>query len=171
MRPSWDQHFLAIAQEVAKMSTCARRQVGCVLVDDRNVILATGFNGVPHGFDHCRENPGYECPGAKSPSGTNLDACLAIHSEQNALLHCSDITRVRMVYCTTSPCIGCVKAILASFATRIVFLETYPQSEAVELWTRYPFFSPNRPQASGHRTWERMRYDGTVEVLASSGLR
>ena len=93
MRPTWDVHFLSIAKTVAEMSTCFRRQVGCVLVDQHKVILATGFNGVPSKFEHCRDNPGHECPGANAPSGTNLDACQAILAEQNALLHCPDVRR------------------------------------------------------------------------------
>ena len=39
-RPDWDSYFMEIAEVVAKRSTCLRRQVGAVLVKDRQ-ILAT----------------------------------------------------------------------------------------------------------------------------------
>jgi dCMP deaminase len=173
MRKSWDEHFLIVAREVASMGTCTRRQVGCVLVDERNVILATGFNGVPGGWEHCRDNPGHECAGAVSASGTNLDACLANHSEVNALLHCADVMRAKTCYCTTSPCVSCVKALLCSGVSRIVFLEEYPHEASKELWTRYSLLSRQRTGLiAEHRTWEKWNLDERkIVVIASSGLR
>lgn len=173
-RPSWDQHFISIAKEVASMGTCARRQVGCVLVDSNKIILSTGFNGVPKKFEHCRDNPGHECPGALSPSGTNLDACRAIHGEQNALLHCPDISRVHTVYCTSSPCTSCVKLILGTNATRIVFIEKYPHNESEGLWTRHHLQEHDRAGTlvrSWYRTWEQINADGSTIIVGSSEWR
>jgi dCMP deaminase len=176
MRKSWDQHFLAIAQEVASMGTCTRRQVGCVLVDDRRVILSTGFNGVPPKWDHCRgtvEEGARPCPGASAESGTGLDLCYANHAEVNALLHCSDVMRAHTCYTTSSPCISCVKILLCTGVCRIVFCEEYPHPEAKELWTRTSLFLPQRrgPLAD-HRTWERWEPAmGGIVVVDSSGLR
>ena len=39
-----DAYFLEIAKTVAQRATCPRRQVGCVLVNSRNHIVATGYN-------------------------------------------------------------------------------------------------------------------------------
>ena len=47
-RPSWDEYFMEITHLVARRSTCLRRQVGALLVKDKN-ILATGYNGAPSG--------------------------------------------------------------------------------------------------------------------------
>ena len=155
MRKSWEKHFLTIAQEVASMGTCARRQVGCVLVDERRIILSTGFNGVPPRFDHCRDNPGHECAGAVAASGINLDACKAVHAEQNALLHCPDIYRVHTVYCTCSPCITCTKLLLGTYAVRVVFLEEYPHPEARDLWMQQPLIAVGRGSTIAQmRSWE-----------------
>jgi dCMP deaminase len=164
---------MAIAQEVARMGTCARRQVGCVLVDSRNFMLSTGINGVPPGWGHCRYDPPFECPGARSPSGTNLDQCVANHSEINALIHCKDVAAVRTVYCTTSPCVSCVKALLCTGASRIVFVEQYPHQESMGLWCRYA----RVVQVPGghtveHRTWERFDVEsGKTTVVDSSGFK
>ncbi|MDX2496074.1 MAG: cytidine deaminase, partial [Desulfuromusa sp.] len=43
-RPDWDEYFMQITQLVATRSTCLRRQVGALLVKERN-IMATGYNG------------------------------------------------------------------------------------------------------------------------------
>lgn len=135
MRKPWSQHFLNIAKEVASMSTCIRRNVGCVLVDSRNRILATGMNGVSPGAKHCNEGNN-QCPGAYSPSGTNLDECYSSHSEINALLQCRDVWAIQVAYITCSPCTSCVKALLCTSTKEIVFIDEYPQPTARELWVR-----------------------------------
>ena len=153
MRPTRDQWGLELAQVTASRSTCLRRSVGCVLVDKRGHILATGYNGVAAGQKHCNElnefmgyrEPDLEtkvllrtfphtCPGAQSPSGTNLDGCQAIHAEQNALLQCGKVWEIDTCYVTASPCMTCVKLLLNTSCQRIVFKEDYPHSEARVLW-------------------------------------
>ena len=52
-RPSWDEYFMKLANEVATRTTCMRRGVGAIIVKDRR-ILATGYNGVPSGLAHSR---------------------------------------------------------------------------------------------------------------------
>jgi dCMP deaminase len=128
LRLAKDEAYLQIAAVMAQRGTCIRRQVGCVLVDKEGFILATGYNGVAAGRRHCITNP---CPGAEASSGERLDECEAIHAEQNAILRLSDPRKVYSAYCTTSPCISCVKLLLGTSCQRIVFKELYahPQSE------------------------------------------
>lgn len=139
-RPSNDQYFLEMASLASTKSTCVRRQVGCVLVNSLNHVLATGYNGVPSKFDHCFDEP---CEGAKSKPGEGLDLCLAVHAEANALLQCRDVQQIDTVYCTDSPCIHCVKMLLNTSAWRIVFSRPYPHAASQELWTRH-----------GNRFWQ-----------------
>lgn len=149
MRPTRDQWGLELAQVTASRSTCLRRSVGCVLVDKRGHILATGYNGVAAGQKHCNEKRPFTlryvedppipqhphaCPGAQSPSGTNLDGCQAIHAEQNALLQCRNVWEIHTCYVTASPCMTCVKLLLNTSCQRIVFAEEYPHTEAAGLW-------------------------------------
>ena len=131
MRPSLDQWGLSLARVVATRGTCARRQVGCVLVDEAGKILATGYNGVASGRPHCINN---HCPGAFSPSGQGLDICEAIHAEQNALLQCPDTRRIHTCYTTVSPCMHCVKMLLNTSCRRIVFDRPYSQDEPRKWW-------------------------------------
>ena len=173
VRPAWDSCFSSIAREIAKMGTCSRRLVGCVLVDVNRRILSTGVNGPPPGWSHCRYEPGAECPGAKSPSGTNLDQCVANHAEANALIYCQDAARIHTVYCTTSPCVSCVKMLLCTGACRIVFEEEYPHKESRELWCRGPATSTDRRgKVEDHRTWELFNPEmGKALLLDSSGFK
>lgn len=132
MRPDHDSYFLSLALLVSSRGTCARRKVGCVLVDERKHIIATGYNGVASGLEHCIDTP---CAGASAPSGTGLDLCEAIHAEQNALLQCKDVYSIHTAYCTDSPCISCVKLLMNTSCQRIVFIREYPHARSKELWT------------------------------------
>lgn len=149
MRPSAQQSNMEVALVVAKRATCIRRSVGCVLVDGRNHIIATGFNGRPAGWTHCNSpkrfvpGPGRlsveiypnQCDGANAPSGTSLEACEAIHAEQNALLQCGDVYNITACYSTASPCITCLKLLLNTSCQTIYYHEEYPGIEvARDLW-------------------------------------
>lgn len=133
-RPEIVPYFMEIAKVVATRSTCTRRSVGCVLVNRRNHIVATGYNGVASSVPHCIEQP---CPGASFPSGQGLAECQAIHAEANALLQCSSVWEVDSVYCTTSPCMHCLKLLMNTGARNIWFVEPYADVDPVrEAWVR-----------------------------------
>lgn len=86
-----------------------------------------------HESEYANEYP-HACAGAKAPSGTQLDACQAIHAEQNALLQCRDVYHIHTCYVTTSPCVTCTKLLLNTSCERIVFLDEYPHADAAALW-------------------------------------
>ena len=131
MRPNTIAYFMAMAVVAAQRATCARRKVGCVITDNLNHIKATGYNGVASGRPHCIDAP---CKGANLPSGTGLDACQALHAEQNALLQCANVNAVTSAFVTASPCITCTKLLLGTSIQNIYFLEEYPHSDAKQLW-------------------------------------
>lgn len=134
MRPDLSTYLLAVARTVALRSTCPRRQVGCVLATARGEILATGYNGVPRGVDHCRD--GRPCPGVDEPSGTTV-ACRAIHAEMNAVAHCRAPAEVAIVACTAEPCPHCLKLLLATNAELLIVGERYHGSGSLELWAEH----------------------------------
>lgn len=152
MRPTKDEIYIHMAYLVAERGTCARRRVGCVLVDQQGVVLATGYNGVAAGRPHCNE--GHPCAGAKLPSGQGLDQCQALHAEQNAILHLPDPRAVHSVYVTHSPCISCIKLLMGTSAKRLVFSYEYPHPDSKGWW-----------EASG-REWIKSR----IQVLGGSAL-
>ena len=130
MRDSQDQYFLKLAHFVATRATCPRRQVGSVIINRHSHIMATGYNGVPKGHAHCTTTP---CGGQDAPSGQSLDACMATHAEQNALLQCNDVMSIDTIYLTVSPCLTCAKLIANTSCQRVVCSEEYVDSAGVQL--------------------------------------
>jgi dCMP deaminase len=128
-RPSKAETFLRMAIALSEQSTCVRRNVGVIMTDHMHQIIASGYNGVAHGAKHCIDKP---CAGACQPSGDGLDMCEAIHAEQNALMQCRDVMKLHSVYCTTSPCVHCVKMLINTNAIHIYYVHAYPGIELVK---------------------------------------
>ena len=80
-----DQYYLNIAREVAARSTCLKRNYGCVIVKN-DEIIATGYNGSARNEDNCCDI--YEkCPRINvAHNSGNYSDCPAVHAEQNAML-------------------------------------------------------------------------------------
>ncbi len=133
-RPSWDEYFMTITHEVAKRSTCLRRQIGAVLVMDKR-ILATGYNGVPSGITHCSER-GCLRAAHNVPSGERHELCRGLHAEMNALLQSAQYgikVQGATLYCTNCPCILCTKMLINGGIVRIVAETDYPDQLAKEM--------------------------------------
>lgn len=130
-RLSVDDYFINMARLVAMRGTCLRRRVGCVLVDSRNHVLGTGYNGVPADVPHCLDAP---CAGIHYSSGLGLDKCSAIHAEQNALLQCRDVRQIATAYITCSPCHTCTKLLMNTSCKKIIFYEPYTDQSPKDLW-------------------------------------
>ena len=136
MRTSKHTTFLDIANILAKRGTCAKRQVGCILVNTYGHIIGSGYNGNATGLEHCIDKP---CAGASQPSGggTSLYMCEAIHAEQNALLQCKDVQQIDTCYVTCSPCVQCTKLLLQTSCKRVIFLEASSHEHAAHiLWVK-----------------------------------
>ncbi|MHA1518514.1 MAG: deoxycytidylate deaminase [Alphaproteobacteria bacterium] len=136
-RPSWDDYFLRIANEVAKRSTCLRRHVGALLVRDKR-ILATGYNGAPSGLPHCSE-VGCLREQRQVPSGERHELCRGLHAEMNAIIQAAKhgicIDRATL-YCTNTPCSLCAKMLINCGVTRVVASGPYPDEMAREMMSQ-----------------------------------
>ncbi len=135
---------MSMARRASGRSTCVRRSVGCVLVNSRNHVLATGYNGVAIGEPHCNDvtisgdkiSFDNACIGANARSGTNLDSCLAIHAEQNAILQCKDVHEIDRAYVTAFPCPSCAKLMLNTSCKTIVYGQKYGDDVGREIWLK-----------------------------------
>jgi len=146
-RPGWDDYFLEIARVVAKRSSCLRRQVGAVIVRNKDII-STGYNGAPS-FQKNSLEYGF-CFRDKNniKSGTNLELCRAVgsHAESNAIVLAarnghSTADSTIYVYGHEFICNMC-KAMIANAFIRRVILQK-PDGTVVEYipnvdWTIHP---------------------------------
>jgi len=119
-RISRHQAYMGVAEVMSRRSTCFRRNVGAVIVEDKNII-SIGYNGPASGEPHCTGN------GCADPT----KGCQrAIHAEINALDRAGDglvfkTSRLWSMYCTESPCASCASAIIDSPVTEVFFLNQY----------------------------------------------
>lgn len=136
VRKDWDSYFMNIAFDVAERSTCVRRKVGAV-VTHNNILVSSGYNGSPHGMEHCSDKPTLCIRDAMGiPSGKQLDLCRAVHAEQNAIIQAKGLGRDMeggTIYVTTFPCITCAKLIIQSGIKRIVYAGDYNDQFAVDM--------------------------------------
>ncbi|MCX7828411.1 MAG: cytidine/deoxycytidylate deaminase family protein [Thermanaerothrix sp.] len=133
-RPSWDEYFMSIAEQVATRSTCLRRSVGAVLVRDQ-YIVSTGYNGAPRGTSHCLE-VGCLREALGIPSGQRHEICRGSHGEINAICQAAAMgvpTKGATLYCTHEPCAFCTKALIGAGVREVVFLHPYPDELARSL--------------------------------------
>lgn len=92
--------YFATAEVWASAATCAKRQVGAVLVKDGHVI-ATGYNGAPPGLPHCTEVGCFVVDGRCRRT---------VHAEHNALLQAAKFgisCEGAVMYVTCEPCFDC----------------------------------------------------------------
>ena len=125
-RPSWDEYFMRIAEEVAERSTCIRRKVGAVIVKEKR-ILSTGYNGAPKGVPHCTAET---CLRNKYsvPSGERHELCRGLHAEQNAIIQAARFgiaVAGSTLYTTMQPCFGCAKEIAQAKICEVVYLHPW----------------------------------------------
>ena len=130
-RPDIHYYFLVMARLASLRSSCVRRTVGCVLVNEHNHVLSTGYNGVLRFTEHCLSKP---CDGAQDPSGSSA-RCEAIHAEANAVLHCDARHAVRTAYCTDLPCKGCAKQLVTACPglRELWYVRDYPDREGITI--------------------------------------
>lgn len=87
-RISKENYYLSIAAEVARRSTCLRRQYGAVIVKN-DEIVATGYNGAPRGDENCCDVGSCWRERNNIPHGEQYEKCVAVHAEQNAIISAS----------------------------------------------------------------------------------
>ena len=135
-RISWDEYFMQMAELTSQRSTCLRRHVGAVIVQNKHVI-ATGYNGAPRGLKHCAEIGGCLREELNVPSGERHELCRALHAEQNAIIQAAKLgvsIDGATLYCTHQPCSVCARMIINAGIKRVVYQEGYPDDFTLELF-------------------------------------
>ncbi len=141
-KPSFDEIFMDLAQNLALRSHCTRAQVGCVLTKDTRII-SIGYNGPPSGTHNCDED--FKDEGG-CPKDSKGSCSLALHAEQNAILYASKngaSIEGSTIYVTLSPCISCARIIYSMKIKKVIFLNSYaaykglPTDEGVEFLRKF----------------------------------
>ena len=112
---SWDEYFMGIAMLAARRSKDPNTQVGACIVSPDNIIISTGYNGMPKG---CSDD---EYSWAREGSETKYP--YVVHAELNAILNANgrDLRGSRL-YVALFPCNECAKAIIQSGVKEVIYL-------------------------------------------------
>jgi dCMP deaminase len=109
----WDEYFMHIAQAVSIKSKDPKCPVGAVIVSQDNIVMSTGFNGLPRGVHDDIQ--------------ILLDADeklkIICHAENNAILNAARVggrpLQGTTIYVTKFPCLACCNAIIQAGIARI----------------------------------------------------
>ncbi len=125
---SWDEYFMGVALLSAKRSKDPNTQVGACIVNKKNRIVGTGYNGLPTG---CSDD---EFPWDKQGDFLQTKYPYVCHAELNAILNNigMDLADCR-IYTALFPCNECSKAIIQSGITEVVYLsDKYEATDAAK---------------------------------------
>ncbi len=132
VRPPWDEYFARIVEDIARRSTCYRRQIGALVVNSDHEIVSSGFNGNVRGAKHCdvigciKDEMGFK-------SGEGNDWCTAVHAEQNALLQAGKLSRGSTMYVNAFPCKICARLIVNAGINRVVISGEYTDKDGLRI--------------------------------------
>ena len=113
----WDEYFMGIAMLAAKRSKDPNTQVGACVVSPENIIISTGYNGMPKG---CSDD---NFPWERTGDEFQTKYPYVVHAELNAILNANgrNLTGSR-IYVTLFPCNECAKAIIQSGIKEVIYL-------------------------------------------------
>ena len=140
-KPSFDDIYMDLADNLAKRSHCVKAKVGAVLTKDTRII-SVGYNGPPAGTHNCD----VEFPIEGCPRDSKNSCSLALHAEQNAILYASK-NNVSIegctLYVTLSPCIACARVIFTIGIKKVFYMNSYaeykglPSDEGVDFLRKF----------------------------------
>ncbi len=114
---SWDEYFMGIAIFTSLRSKDPSSKVGAVIVNEKNRIIGTGYNGFVAGVD--------ESLFSWNREGNWLDTKYpyVVHAEANAILNSttSNLENCR-IYTTLFPCNECSKQIAQKGIKEVIYL-------------------------------------------------
>ena len=114
---SWDEYFMGVAMLAARRSKDPNTQVGACIVSEDNIIISTGYNGMPKG---CSDDV---FPWDRSGEQNDTKYPYVFHSELNAILNSNGRNlRGSRIYVALFPCNECAKSIIQSGIRQIVYL-------------------------------------------------
>lgn len=124
--PNWDEHFLNGCLWASGRSKDPNTQVGCIIVDANNHVIATGYNGMPPGLKETKEI-------WSKPFKYQYVA----HAEQNAISHATTSLVGSTAYINIWPCQDCARLLACCKIKRVVIgSDHYRSDKVIDLFTR-----------------------------------
>ena len=114
MRPDWTDYFLGLAKVISQRSHDIHTQHGCIITDQDNLILGTGYNGFPRGMDD-----------KLLPTTRPEKYHWMIHAERNALSNCTHKPTDGIAYVTGQCCNDCVMALWQAGVTKVIMSDSH----------------------------------------------
>lgn len=156
LRTSLITPAVTLAELASLRSNCMKRRVGAVLISStRKVVISTGYNGTPRGMPNCSEGGCQRCNSASKlsskgdapvRSGMEMEECLCLHAEENALLeagreragagegggtlYCNTCVLLLSLFFmlmdrTSCPCLRCTVKIVQCGVREVVYSKSY----------------------------------------------
>jgi len=134
MKQKFIDYYMKVAELTSTLSYAKRLQVGSVIVKG-NKILATGYNGMPSGWDNtCEMTETTELEG-KVFIKKLVTRPEVLHAETNAIAKVSASTESSegsTMFCTHAPCMNCAKLIYQSGINNLIYRDTYRDESGLE---------------------------------------
>lgn len=136
MKPKFIDYYMDIAERTAKLSYAKRLQVGAVIVKG-NQILASGYNGMPSGWENNCEITIPEQIDAESRIITPAQIVSkpeVLHAERNAIdkvAMSNESTAGAIMFTTHAPCLECAKSIYNTGITTVYYKEEYRSLDGI----------------------------------------
>lgn len=127
---SFDEIYMNLAVSISKRSHCVKKQVGTVIVKNTRPI-SIGYNGPPPGSVNCDE----KYPEKGCPKSLNGSCFLALHAEENAIIHALNNKidlKNSTLYTTLSPCLSCARFILVAGIKEVFYLQRYSEYKGLK---------------------------------------
>lgn len=146
------EHFMKMAIEAAKDSTCLKRKVGAVIVKN-DEIISQGTNGGDTEYLNCtamgdggvcywkkkaydmarREHIDFEGDKFQTIKKEARTLCLSTCAERRAIFRILNLESLQnaMMYCTTYPCPACAKMIRLAGIKKVFYMHDYDETRAI----------------------------------------
>jgi len=124
---TWEEYFMLSARLAAERSKDPCTQVGAVIVNDRNRIIGSGYNGFCNGIPDYPHRWGKNQYDNQSLFDMEQNKHTYVcHAEMNAIMNCSITPQGCTMYVTLHPCNECAKLIIQSGIKKVVHAD-YPK--------------------------------------------
>lgn len=157
MKQKFIDYFMDIAIRTSKLSYAKRLQVGAVIIKG-NQILASGYNGMPSGWENvCEEKQwlesdasmwmetedleeewpfkGYRPDVSRDMRYRLVSKPEVLHAEMNALMKIAQSTEScegAALFITHAPCLDCAKSIYQAAIKFVYYQNEYRSSDGIE---------------------------------------